>query len=88
MPSARAGQAGKDCRSLAGSLIANEQTVFTIKTDSLHFAFTDVIVYWDGAVRREHVQFIPLVQSVAHRLGHRMFRQQLIAPTEEFVLQC
>jgi hypothetical protein len=30
---ARAGQAGKDCRSPATALIANTQTVFTIKND-------------------------------------------------------
>jgi len=77
---AGASQAGKDRRSLATSLVANKKTVFTIQTDSLHFPFTDVVIYRYGAVGCEDAQFIPLVKRVIDRLGHRMLGQQLILP--------
>ena len=83
MPTARAGQAAQDCRRLAASLIPDEQTVFTIKADSLHFPFRFVVVNRDRPVPREDVQFIPLVQRVIDRLGHGMFGKQLFFPRPE-----
>ena len=63
VPTAGAGQAGKDRRNLPTALVPDEQTVFTIEANSLHFPFASVVVDRDRTVRRQHVQFRPLVRS-------------------------
>ena len=60
MSAAGAGDAVEDRRCRITALVANEQTVFAIKANSLHFPLASIIVCRHGTISREDVQFFPL----------------------------
>ena len=70
MPLSRAGDAAQDRRGPAAARIAGKHKVLAVQHHPLDVPLAHVVVDRHSAIRREHAQFLSLVQAIIDRLGH------------------
>jgi len=55
--------------------------------DAFHLTLTYIVIDGNRAIRAENVQLRPVIQSVVHRIGHGMLRDQLLLPNQQLLPQ-
>src|SRR5437660_9452224 len=83
VPAAGAGQASQNCECATATRVADKKGILPLQHDAFHLSLTYIVIDGNRAIRAENVQLRPVIQSVVHRIGHGMLRDQLLLPRSE-----
>ena len=87
VPAAGAGQASQNCECATATRVADKKGILPVQHDAFHLTLTYIVIDGNRAIRAENVQLRPVIQSVVHRIGHGMLRDQLLLPNQQLLPQ-